>query len=100
MIIYSTNILAVPLLIMVWLIDLYLLLIGARWIVAHTPCEWATRVLPGLQNVTDGIPTLLHRRVFVRCCGVDAPWLAWFCVLAGALVGRHLLLWVILTGLR
>jgi len=94
MVVHTTNILILPLMLLAWLIDVYLLLAGVRLVLgrmkgtgpAHA-CEW-------LQQVTDPVPAVVCHWLEQRCARPAPPWLPWLVVLIGGLLARHLAVWL------
>jgi hypothetical protein len=77
MIIYTTNILAVPFMLLLWALDLYLFLLAIRLIVARLPRAWAQRALPVLQTFTDAVPQAVDRRLTKWRGRRVETWLPW-----------------------
>ena len=91
-IIYPVNIVASPLLLVLWALDLYLLAIAIRLLVAGTS---GRRI--GLEAITDPVPTWLRRWIENRRAKPVAPWIPWAVVIAGAAICRHVLICVLLS---
>ncbi len=85
-----------PVLWMIWLIDLYVLLCGARLILSRVPTAWAGQACLTLQRFTDPLPNAVGRRIARRSERPPAPWLPWLLVGLCALLLRSLLIGVLL----
>ena len=93
MIIYATNILVSPLLLMVWFIELYLLLVAARLILGKLPGLGAARIATGLQPLTDVIPHAVDRWLAKQTDRAVPTWLPWGIAILGGLAIQHVLFW-------
>jgi hypothetical protein len=89
MIIYTTNILAGPVLLLVWGIDLFLLLAGIRVVLARISA--ASSICHSLQQVTDPLPNAIGRWIAARRREPAPRWLPWLIVALAALIVRQLL---------
>jgi hypothetical protein len=92
MIIYTTNILAIPLLLAVFLTDAYLLLACLRLTSAHLAGEAAQRVCQGLRAVTDPLPAAVGRLLGRGQAKTVPAWLPWLVVVSGVVIVRYVLL--------
>lgn len=91
MIIYTTNILAAPLILVVWCIDIYLLMASLRLFLGNFHSKQCITIRLALQKFTDPLPQTLSIWLSTRC-GKSLPnWQSWFLVIAGSLVVRHLM---------
>ena len=94
MILYTTNILSLPILLLIWAIDLYLLAAGIRLILSRIPA--ASGASRGLGGFTDPVPGVVGSWLSaIRRKAVPA-WLPWLLVGAVALILRQLLILLIL----
>ena len=99
MIIYTTtsgNLLALPLLIAIWAIDIYLLMIGVRLLAEQLSGTSAAHLCQGLQPITDKIPMAIRRWLVARSQGrPTASWAPWAITIGGGLVLRHILIFFV-----
>ena len=99
MIIHTTNIIAGPLVLVIWAIDVYLLLVSVRLIAGRLQGVCCNRLCQGLKPLTDPLPEAIQRRI-VRWKRKTAPiWVPWLIVILGAIITRHLLVCVIVSVL-
>ena len=98
MIIYTTNmsIFALPFLLAIWALDLYLILASIRLILPHIRGDRPSRWCMTLQSFTDPCPDALRRWLEARRSKPTPSWLPWLTVILGVLVLRHLLIWTVL----
>ena len=100
MIVYTTNVMALPLLAAVWVIDVYLCMAVFRLILSMQEASWAQLACRALQPLTDEIPRRVEQ-VLVRWRHRPAPtWLPWVAVIAGAAMLRHLFIWILISVSR
>ena len=99
MIVHSSNIIAAPLAMAVWLIDIFVFLACMRLILGRITGEWPGRVASGLAPITDPIPRALGSYVNSRRQRAMPSWAPWLCVLGGAVMTRYMLLSVIIYWL-
>jgi len=95
MIIHTTNILALPLILAVWCIDMFLLLAAIRFVLSKIAAAQTGGLCLTLQRVTDPIPTAVHRRLMRQRTTPIPGWLPWLIVILACLVFRHLLIWAV-----
>ncbi|MFC1805371.1 hypothetical protein ACFL09_00125 [Planctomycetota bacterium] len=96
MLVYTTNLLALPLILIIWVIDFYVVVSGMRLIASHIDADWARRGCARLAVFTDPV----HR----TACKLLAPgrarplprWLTWLLLLSTAVLVRQVLIWIIL----
>ena len=100
MFIYTTNVLAGPLVLAAWAIDLYLALVGLRFLLARCAGGRAQTACQGLKVITDPLPAAIGRWLVSRNRGPRRAWLPWLVVIAAAVFLHHLLLWLTMTWLR
>ena len=100
MIIYSTNtsILTLPLLIIIWCIDAYLILTSLRLLLAHFHSARANRWRSSLQPFTDPLPRALENFLSFKRDKPLPQWLPWLLAITGSLILRHLLLLIVLQS--
>jgi len=97
--IIHTSIFALPLLIVVWSLDLYVFLAcirlslsrfgGAR---AQAACAW-------LRQVTDSIPQRVELWLARRSRDYPPKWVPWVIVMAGCIALRYLIFWFVVRVL-
>jgi len=100
MVIYFSNILIAPLALLVWLIDMFVLLLGLRIILGHIPTARNSPLFRSLQNVTDPPVNAIHSFLF-RLHLFSAPsWVPWLLLGIGCFLVRNLLagMLISLTG--
>lgn len=96
--IYVTNILAGPLLLIVWLIDVYLVLTSVRLVLSRLESGRALAAARSLERLTDPLPQAIHAWLSRKRRRSTGSWPAWLIVLLGGLALRYLVLAIILTG--
>ena len=90
MIIVPLNILSLPLLIVLWVIDSLLFLAVSRLLLRKISRIRATQAYAGLTQLTDPLHNVVERWLAKRKKGPAPPWAPWFCVLCGLLVIRYI----------
>ena len=98
--IYVTNILAGPLVLIVWLIDTYLFIVTVRLVLGQFGTANLLAARRTLQQITDPPARTVHRWISRRRKRPTPVWVAWPVILLGGLILRHLLLAIILTGFQ
>ena len=98
--IYVTNILAGPLVLLVWLIDTYLFIVTVRLVLGQVGTADLLAARRTLQQITDPPARAVHRWISRRRNRPTPIWVAWPVVLLGGLILRHLLLAIILAGFQ
>jgi uncharacterized protein YggT (Ycf19 family) len=89
--ILTTNILALPLVLLLWAIDVYVFLLSARLVLQHIRAPWTGRANIHLAAFTD--PILLPvRRLFARNWPLLRDWVSIAVVLLVLLISRQLLI--------
>ena len=96
--IYFTNILAGPLVLILWLIDAYLFVSSVRLLLGQFQGASSLAACETLQRFTDPLPQALRSWLARRRSGPTSMWSAWLIVLLGGLVLRCLLAAIIQTG--
>ena len=101
MIIFTTNmsIFALPFLLAIWAMDLYLLLASIRLILPRISGDRPSRWCMTLRQFTDPIPEAIGRWLSARGARSTPNWLPWVIVILGSLVLRHLLIWIVFKTL-
>jgi hypothetical protein len=88
----TTNILALPLVLCIWAVDLYLLMACARLILGKWSGETAARICHGLKPITDPLPMAIRRWLQGHRGNLIPGWVPWAIVIGAGLVLRHLLI--------
>jgi len=96
--IYVTNILAGPLVLIVWLIDVYLVLTSVRLVLGRFEGGRALAAARSLERLTDPLPQAIHAWLSRKRRRSTASWPAWLIVLFGGLALRYLVLALIVVG--
>jgi len=94
---YVTNLFNLPLLILIWIIELYLFLALARLVVARIPSARQSAFYQHLKLLTDFVPEALSRKLAKK---KDAPvpsWLSWFIVILSGFIIRQILIVIVTT---
>ena len=89
--IYTTNIFAVPLVMLIWAIDVGLLVAPLRLIIGHLPATRSSVLAKALGELVDPILQRVDRSLAVRRYWPSPPWLSWVIVIGVGLVARHFL---------
>lgn len=95
--IITTNILALPLVFLLWGVDAYITLSSARLILSQLATDWAGQAARGLAQLTDWAPDNLRRiggNWFQRPI---PPWAGWVSVIGVALILRNVLVGTLLA---
>lgn len=96
MIFYNTNILAGPLFMMIFIIDTYLFLAAAKFVLDCVLSEHHTWRSPMLEKVVDGPVRATEQRLVTLRRRPVPPWLPWLLVLCGAIAIRQALATIVL----
>jgi len=91
MIIYTTSILVLPIVILIWVLDTYLLLVAARHLLRCLSGDRAVRACSCLQQYTDPPADAVHHWLRSRRVRAVPSWLPWLLVITAVVVLRHLL---------
>lgn len=97
--IYTTNILAAPLVLIIWCIDVYIFLASVRLVLGRLRAATLAKVRLGLQQFTDPLPQSLHIWMSARFRKPLRAWVSWGIVLFGCFVLRHVLIWIVIKVL-
>ena len=92
---YTTNILAVPLVLTIWAVDVYLFLLLARGILSHLPSERTNRLRSCLEQLTEPLLQIVKRRLQRHAAKPIKPWVPWAVIALAVLIIRHLLVMLI-----
>lgn len=90
--IVRTSIFALPLLILVWSLDLYVFLACLRLLLARFRGPRTRSMCLWLQQATDFLPARVCQWIALRRRRYPPPWLPWVVVIMGCLVVRHLVI--------
>ena len=93
---YTTSLLAVPLVLAVWVLDVYLTLLLLRGILHHVASRRASELSSLLMRFTDPPNRIIKRWLGRFSAKAINPWLPWLAVVLTGLIVRHLL--VVLIG--
>ncbi len=92
---YTTNILAMPLVLIVWVLDMYLLLLSARLVLSRLSNERAKKLCSCLMQFTDPLMQTVKQWLGQRTGKQTKQWVPWVLVAAASLMIRHLLVLLI-----
>jgi hypothetical protein len=92
-----TNILALPLALLLWSLDAFITLASARLILGQLAADWAGRASRGLAPLTDWAPDSLRRLVVSWFKRPLPSWAVWATVIGAALVLRNVLVGTLLA---
>lgn len=95
--IFTTSIIAVPLLIIVWTLDSYLFLATARLLLTRLGGHRTATLGLVLQPLTESIPYCVQRWLSARQVRPIPLWVSWAIVIGGAMILRHLLIGLVIT---
>ena len=93
----TQNLFNLPLLITIWLIELYLFCAVARLVMARISSARQTQFCHNLKLLTDFLPNAVGRKLTARKGGALPSWLSWFIVLLAGFIIRQTLI-VIVTS--
>ena len=74
MIVHSTNILAAPLMVVVWAIDIYVFMASIRLVFSKIAAAWSERIATGLKPFTDPIPVAIQQHLARRNAKPPPTW--------------------------
>ena len=90
--IYISNLFNLPLLIIIWLLEVYLYLATARLIVAKIPSARQSHFLQQLKLLVDFVPNALSQKLVKWKDKTIPSWLAWFIVMLSGFILRQALI--------
>jgi uncharacterized protein YggT (Ycf19 family) len=99
MMIYTTNVFAAPLIMVVWAIDVYVFLLSLRLLLSQLPSALDSRFCRGLGLFTDPVVETVRRWLFKCRRKPVANWMPCLTVVFAGLIVRHLLIWVVVSVL-
>ncbi len=94
--IFITHIFNLPLLILIWLIEVYLFLAAARLILAKIPSARQTRFYRQVKLLTDPFPNFVSQSLAKWSHASMPSWLAWVIVILLGCFVRQILVWMVL----
>ena len=95
--VYVTHVFSLPLLVCIWLIELYLFLAVARLVLSKIPSAQPTHFYHNLKLLVDFVPNAVGRKLITRQDRSLPSWLSWFIVLLAGFIIRQTLI-VIVTS--
>jgi uncharacterized protein YggT (Ycf19 family) len=99
MMIYTTNVFAAPLIMVVWAIDIYVFLLSLRLLLSQLTSTFDSRFCRGLGLFTDPIVETV-RRWLLKCRREPvANWMPCLTVVFAGLIVRHLMIWIVVSVL-
>ena len=97
MIVHTTsNILVGPLILLIWVIDIYVFLASVRLILGRWPRSRDSRFYHHLELFTNPVAEMVDKYLRLRQGRPTPSGAAWVIVLFGGIILRHLLAWVII----
>ncbi len=97
--IYTTHVLAAPLVLIVWCIDVYIFMSSVRLILGRLRGAGLAKLRLVLQQFTDGIPQALYVWMSAKAGKPVRAWVPWLIVMVSCLILRHVLIWIVLRVL-
>jgi uncharacterized protein YggT (Ycf19 family) len=95
--IFITNLLNLPFLVLIWLIEAYFLLTTARLIIATIPSANQSHFFQQLKLLTDPVPNII-RRGWARWRNEPLPsWAAWVIVILLGCIVRQIVISVLVS---
>lgn len=94
----NSNIMLIPLCVLVSCIDAWLLLASVRWLLSRYHSYRSTRIRLALQQVTDPVQELAGSIISRLGKRHLPPWVSWVLVIAAALIVRHIILAVVVQA--
>ncbi len=95
--IYTTSILAVPLVLILWAVDMYLFLLIAYGLLARLSGERASQLRLCLKSSTEPLPQAVRRWLGQHTSKPVKQWVPWAVVIFAGLIVRHLLVLLIVS---
>ena len=93
--VYTTNILALPLILIIWALDMYLFLLMVYSVLTRLSGERARQLCLCLKPLTDPLPQAVRRWLGQHTSKPVKQWVPWAVVIFAGLIVRHLLVVVI-----
>ena len=91
----TNNLFNLPLLIAIWLIELYLFCAVARLVMARISSARQSHFFHNMKLLTDFVPDALSRRLRARQSRSLPSWVSWSMVLATAFIIRQALILIV-----
>ena len=99
MVFYTTPLIAGPLILLLFFLDLYVFLTVARLVLGQFHAVEPTAAFMAMRTVTDPIPDSLGRWLATKRSKPTPRWLPWLLVIMASLLIRHVLLVFIVMAL-
>ena len=96
MMIHPVNILALPLVILLWTVDVYLFVAGLRLLLGQLSATRDSRVCQALQQIVDPLVLCVNQKLVAWRDRPGPRWIPWTTVIVGGLIVRHLLLMIVI----
>jgi hypothetical protein len=97
MIIHTTSVIPSPLVLVVWLMDIYLLLISIRLLTSKLKGVFFDRVCQNLKLITDPIPQIIQNKIVGYRHRQVPEWISWLIVIAVLFCTRYGVIWIIVS---
>lgn len=97
MIVYNSNILAVPLVILLWTVDVYLSVVGLRLLLGQLSVTRDSRVCQALQEIVDPLTRWVNHKLTAWRHRPSPGWIPWTTVIVAGLIIRHVLLMIVVS---
>ena len=94
---YITSLFNLPLLILIWLAELYLFLASARLVMTHIPSARQSHLYQNLKLLTDFVPNAVRRKLTICKDKTMPSWLSWFIVIVSGFIIRQALIVIVTT---
>ena len=94
---YTTNILAAPLVLTIWALDMYLFLLMVYSVLTRLSGERATQLRTCLGPFTETLPQAVRRWLGRHTSKAVKQWVPWAIVIFAGLIVRRLLVMVIVS---
>ncbi len=94
---YTTNILAVPLVLTIWALDMYLFLLMVYSVLTRLSGERASQLRICLRPFTEPLPQAVRRWLGQHTTKPVRRWVPWAVVICGGLIVRHVLVLLIVS---
>ena len=95
--VYTTNILALPLVLIIWALDMYLFLLMVYSVLTRLSGERASQLRICLRPFTEPLTRAVRQWLGRHTSKPVRQWVPWAVVIFAALIGRYLLVLLILS---
>lgn len=95
MIFYTINMLVVPLILLIWAIDLYLFTASLRLILGQLSAARSSVLCQALRELVDPIPNRVESWLTAWRHRPTPGWVSWVIVISAVMVARHFLVLLI-----